>query len=261
MSDFRSGLRFLSVVFCFFLASCSTCEKFVNYKNSTVDIAGIKARIGDKVDAGIGTLKLDPKFREVSEEIQKLDMVQYNICMNLEKMSQGEERTRQEQNYNAALINMYQKIVNPSAIDQPITNEMKKQPQAQSGDSKELGLIKRSGADVLIHLDIVKLITNFNPEKPVYVAYGEPAGCGPRGNEWNPLSNASKYILEKEGNYFRAKGMLNKQFQIVQLKENREGRIVYSWAQLIRAADALGEYYFDGLDCADNPRKAIWVKQ
>jgi hypothetical protein len=133
MRDFQSILRILSVVFCFFLTSCSTCKKFVNYETSTVDIAGIKARIGDKVDARIGTFNIDPKLREVSEEIQKLDMVQYNICMNLEKMSQGEERTRQVQNYNDALINMYKKFVNPA--------------QEQSGNSNERGLIKTAIED------------------------------------------------------------------------------------------------------------------
>ncbi|MEI6153573.1 MAG: caspase family protein [Deltaproteobacteria bacterium] len=124
-------------------------------------------------------------------------------------------------------------------------------------------LILKDGDDVLIHDEVVELIQNYYPNQPVYVAYGEPSGCGPAGNVWmqNPRINVNKYVLTKEGNYFRAKNMVNLQFQVVQLNNNQAGGNNVRWAQIHLKANEIGVYYFNGFDCSGNQRTAIWVKK
>lgn len=126
-----------------------------------------------------------------------------------------------------------------------------------------ISLVKKDGKDVLIHESIAKLIYNYEPSKPVYVAYGEPNGCGPEGNVWmqNSQTNVSKFELKKENDYFRAYGMLDIQFQIVQLKENKVGINNVKWARLEKMSHDLADYYFNGFDCTGGQRTAIWVKK
>ena len=77
----------------------------------------------------------------------------------------------------------------------------------------------------------------------------------------NPRINVNKYVLTKEGNYFRAKNMVNLQFQVVQLNNNQAGGNNVRWAQIHLKANEIGVYYFNGFDCSGNQRTAIWVKK
>lgn len=130
--------------------------------------------------------------------------------------------------------------------------------------SDQQPLIKRDGKDVLVHESLAELIPNYDSQKPVYLAYGEP-GCAEQlieGNSWlfRTGINPNKYALDKEGDYFRVKGMVGVQFNIAQLKNNKTGARNVKFAQIHRI-NALGNYYFNGTDCAMNPRSAIWVQE
>jgi len=133
----------------------------------------------------------------------------------------------------------------------------------RSENTPVIPLIRRVGNDVLVHEDVVKKIYKYDPSQPVYLAYGEPDGCGPVGNMWmqNTAIDVKRYLLTKDGQYFIAKGMLNTQFQLVQLEGNKPGYKNVRWTRLEYMAGELGDNYFNGVDCKGGQRTAIWIKQ
>lgn len=147
----------------------------------------------------------------------------------------------------------------------PQNHSGKKDGQGGQGATSEgpgQNLIKKEGQDVLIHEGLAEVIPGYDPKQSLYIAYGEPAGCGPEGNLWmqNPQRpDVSNYAMQKEGSYFRAKGMVNSQFQVVQITD-KTGQPNVNWAQLQRKKYELGNNYSTTPDCNGNPRVAILVK-
>ncbi len=73
-----------------------TCKKFFTYKTNTLDISGLSAGLtGEQIvgfDFKVGQFKLDPKFVEASELLQRLDLLQYSTCQTIANISSKEKR-------------------------------------------------------------------------------------------------------------------------------------------------------------------------
>lgn len=113
------------------LQSCaSSCEKFIDYKARTVDITGIKAKLGEPVDAEAGRIYIKPEFREASERLQTLDALQQRQCVVLKEMESGPERTKAFALYSKKLTDMMDlALATNGSINEPTT---KKDIEAES---------------------------------------------------------------------------------------------------------------------------------
>lgn len=93
---------------CFFLLpACTTCEKFVDYTGYKVDMSGLQTKIGNEADASVGSITIDPKFREASKKLQELDLLQYRICEQLKNMPDSPEKQKLQQDYIKHLMEMH----------------------------------------------------------------------------------------------------------------------------------------------------------
>lgn len=71
--------------------SCNnSCERFFTYSSKTIDIKGINAKLKDAgteiVDLGIAELSIKPEFVVSSEKLQNLDLLQFSMCQDLNKL-------------------------------------------------------------------------------------------------------------------------------------------------------------------------------
>ena len=83
------------------------CEKFVNYQNKTIDTKGINLRVfGQPV--GVGATNVSPIMREASDKLQKLDLLQYNICEQLKNIKTDFMREKLQAQYTNLLMQMMQ---------------------------------------------------------------------------------------------------------------------------------------------------------
>lgn len=87
------------------------------------------------------------------------------------------------------------------------------------------------GNDVLVPDRVVKAIPGYDSSKSVYAA-NDANGWFIRGPERVPAEVLSASEIKKEGDYWRAKEMKGKRFQIIQLKDNSYTKKSPSWAKL-----------------------------
>ena len=92
------------------------CTKFIDYQNKTINTRGINLKIlGQPV--GLGDLNVTPLYREASEKMQKLDLLQFNICGQLEKVKNDFMREKLQMQYTNALIQMMELLKDGGIID------------------------------------------------------------------------------------------------------------------------------------------------
>lgn len=104
----------------FFLTSCthrSSCIHFIDYQNRTVNWGGIEAKYGDKAYVNTGSLSLDTKNRDVSEQMQRLDRIQYDICIQIEGMPDGPEKIELQNTVIKAQLELM-KLIGVSGLEQ-----------------------------------------------------------------------------------------------------------------------------------------------
>jgi len=83
------------------------CLKFVDYQNKTINTNGINLRIfGQSV--GVGATNVAPIMREASDKLQKLDLLQYNICEQLKNIKTDFMREKLQAQYTNLLMQMMQ---------------------------------------------------------------------------------------------------------------------------------------------------------
>ena len=70
------------------------CKRFYKVQTRTIDIAGLKTGVPGKFDLGLGSFKLDTKYYEVSEQLQKLDMLQYGLCNDINGISDPTQKDK-----------------------------------------------------------------------------------------------------------------------------------------------------------------------
>ena len=67
-------------------------KRFYDEKKKTVDVAGLKVAIPQKFDIELKTFKLDSEHYEVSEKLQELDLLQYNMANYVNAISDSNTR-------------------------------------------------------------------------------------------------------------------------------------------------------------------------
>lgn len=101
----------------FLLSSCTTCTKFIDYQNTKINVTGIQAKLGEKSKYNIGDINVDKTKREASEELQRLDLLQFKVCSRLNEMSDSPDKTKLQTKYIEHLINMEEIIYNIKSED------------------------------------------------------------------------------------------------------------------------------------------------
>lgn len=83
------------------------------------------------------------------------------------------------------------------------------------------------GNDVLVPDRLIRAIPGFSPDKPVYAAT-DVNGWFVRGDEWATEDSKKDTLMQKEGGYWRARGLKGERFHPVQLGSNGEPK----WAKI-----------------------------
>ena len=87
--------------------NCSgqNCVKFIDYQNKTIDTKGLNMKLfGQPV--GVGATSVTPLYREVGDQVQKLDLLQYNICEQLKNIKTDFMREKLQAQYTNMLMKM-----------------------------------------------------------------------------------------------------------------------------------------------------------
>ncbi|GHV61500.1 hypothetical protein FACS1894195_2100 [Bacteroidia bacterium] len=87
------------------------CTKFVDYQNKTINTNGINLKLfGESINAG--ATQVIPNFREASDKLKQLDLLQYSICGQLEKIKNDFVRESLQSKYTSILMNIMQLVDN-----------------------------------------------------------------------------------------------------------------------------------------------------
>jgi hypothetical protein len=109
------------IVFAFTGCSNSNkCKRFYTYSSKTINIKGITVKLqknGVPVENTIGEINIDPKNVVASEEMQKLDFAQYNLCSRIHELPKDDtiRRSLQIQWINS-LLDLYKMTKNPDSV-------------------------------------------------------------------------------------------------------------------------------------------------
>ena len=101
------------------------CKRFYKVQTRTIDIAGLKTGVPGKFDLGLGSFKLDTKYYEVSEQLQKLDMLQYGLCNDINGISDPTQKNK-----------LLQKIIETKTKMMEIVLQMQNNLEAKSTANK-----------------------------------------------------------------------------------------------------------------------------
>ncbi len=124
MQKYLKRIELLLYFFCLYASqlSCSPtrCKSFFEYKSTTVDIKGINAKLlknGVKSrEVSIGSILIDPKFTQTSEELKKLDIYQKTLCEQLNLIKSDSLREIRRGEYIEALLKMMRIANNPDSL-------------------------------------------------------------------------------------------------------------------------------------------------
>jgi hypothetical protein len=72
----------------------ATCKTFYDVKSRTIDISGLKLGVADKFDMGMGSLKMDTQSQQVTDSLQKLDLLQFGLCNDIKGVKDPAERDK-----------------------------------------------------------------------------------------------------------------------------------------------------------------------
>lgn len=93
------------------------CEKFFTYKTNTIDLSGLSVGIPSEklvgLDIKLGQFRLDPKFVEASELLQKLDILQFSTCQDISSISNKEKRDELLAKHAEIKMQMLLVVLNP----------------------------------------------------------------------------------------------------------------------------------------------------
>lgn len=102
-----------------FLWSNNKCLKFYTYSTRKLNIQGISAQL-NRLDVtssvGVGAIDINPQFVLASDELQRLDLLQFTICGQINQLDKhNPERDRLRVEYIKTLTEMLSIAQNPSA--------------------------------------------------------------------------------------------------------------------------------------------------
>jgi len=135
---------------CVLCVNAQNCKQFVDYQTKTIDFKGLSLGLLSKISGKTDGLTSIPILREVSDELQKLDLLQYNMCNQIKSCKSEyvkEKLAFQQNNIMSKMMNMQENAVNnpvqtdnetgvPQQPQQNVTAE--KQPAAPPANPVDL---------------------------------------------------------------------------------------------------------------------------
>jgi hypothetical protein len=82
------------------------CKQFINYQAKTIDFKGLSVNLLGKASGNSDGLSSKPVIREASEEIQKLDLLQYNMCNQMKSCKSDYVREKLAYQQNNIMMKM-----------------------------------------------------------------------------------------------------------------------------------------------------------
>ncbi len=119
------------------------CTKFIDYQNKTINTKGLNMKLlGQPI--GVGETSVVPLYRTADKELQRLDMLQYNLCEQLKNIKIDFLRDKLTTQYTNLLMKMM-KLQEP-ASDIAVADNTK---TANSEPKEEVaeGIVKETTVD------------------------------------------------------------------------------------------------------------------
>ncbi|MFC1825329.1 hypothetical protein ACFL9T_21670 [Thermodesulfobacteriota bacterium] len=151
------------------------CTKHVEYQGEVVIVKGLKAKLGKKIDdIELGEIKINKeKYRDASDRLQQLDMLQYSICKQLRNMEESKQRTELEKKYIELLMKILKTATHPeTAIEEKKISILLFKDRVHLGDnvfSREGGMVFPSQDKPTI--DKNEEVVYYNKENKVFYTY------------------------------------------------------------------------------------------
>lgn len=113
-----------------FFGSKNKCEKFFTYESREINISGLSANMENpdttKGSVGIGKIHIKPEYEKVSERLKTLDLMQYSLCQDLNKMDEGGDKQRLIAEMARVKLDMLQLALDPEYFELQIKEQLKK---------------------------------------------------------------------------------------------------------------------------------------
>ena len=103
---------------------CATCKKFVKYEDSKFTVSGAKVPIGSGKVVEVASFIVDPQYRPITVEIERLDYQQYQICSTLKSMPAGSEKTKLQADYIRSLLKINEIGADPAAASKKVQESL-----------------------------------------------------------------------------------------------------------------------------------------
>lgn len=68
------------------------CKALYNRESHTIDISGVQSSILSKFNFGVGSFKVNTKYKEASAKLMELDLIQFAICASINGISDTKTR-------------------------------------------------------------------------------------------------------------------------------------------------------------------------
>lgn len=142
-------------------ASCSSrkCQRFFVYKSTKIDIKGISANlkrngisVGEKT---IGSILIDPKYVQASEELQRLDLYQKTLCEQLNLIKSDSLKTIRRHEYVSALIDMMKIAQKPDSILSNRVVKLETAEERRANAEQYISELKKTPPNVNLNLIIL----------------------------------------------------------------------------------------------------------
>ena len=106
------------------------CKKFINYQTKVFDWGGVGMQLpGGLIEGKTGKINISSMQRGTSEKLEKLDLLQYNICEQLKNIKSTFLRDQEQVRYSNQLMKMMNLINNENNGIANETKEVMQQPE------------------------------------------------------------------------------------------------------------------------------------
>jgi len=125
---------------CSFNANAQKCKQFVDYQTQTIDFKGLSLSLLNKVQGKTDGLTAVPVSNEVSEKMQKLDLLQYNMCnqiKNCESEYVKEKLSFQQVNIMTRMMYLHENSATTPEEDAPIVEQQDETDENQAVSEQE----------------------------------------------------------------------------------------------------------------------------
>jgi hypothetical protein len=122
------------------------CVKFVDYQNKTINTKGLNLQVMGQ-PAGVGATEVSTLQRAASDQLQQLDLLQYNICEQLKNIKTDFMREKLQAQYTNLLMKMMN-LQNAGGGSSEVAEFAQQVTEQQGGNKQQAQKRQKQGENV-----------------------------------------------------------------------------------------------------------------